>query len=110
MKGVGKQFVPLKRKDNGVVKTDAGVYRSSIGCLLYLIATMPDIMLVASLFSWFMQSQNEKFNWDDGSVKTDVGFYWGSMCGLLTQGSCNFQGLLITECQGGWSRGLYKGA
>lgn len=83
MKGVGKQFVPLKRKDNGVVKTDAGVYRSSIGCLLYLIATMPDIMLVASLFSWFMQSQNEKFNWDDGSVKTDVGVYWGLKCCLL---------------------------
>ncbi|KAL6318567.1 hypothetical protein AAG906_000645 [Vitis piasezkii] len=35
----------------GVEKADEGLFRSMIGCLMYLIATRPDIMYVVSLLS-----------------------------------------------------------
>jgi len=40
--------------DNG--KVEASSYKSLIGSLLYLIATRPDIIFVASLLSKFMHS------------------------------------------------------
>ena len=46
-------------KEDGAKKVDASVYRSLIGCLLYLIATGLDIMYAASLLSRFIQSPNE---------------------------------------------------
>ena len=46
-------------KDDGVEKIDVFVYKSLIGFLLYLNATRPDIMYVASLLSRFMQSPSK---------------------------------------------------
>lgn len=45
-------------KDDGVETADPRIYRSLIGCLLYLIASWPDLMFSASLLSRFMQSSN----------------------------------------------------
>ena len=47
-------------KEDGAGKVDAGVYRSIVGCLLYLTATRPDVMFSASLLSRFMQNPSEK--------------------------------------------------
>ncbi|XP_039036736.1 secreted RxLR effector protein 161-like [Hibiscus syriacus] len=46
-------------KNDQARKTDAGQYRSLIGCLLYLSVTIPDIMYVTSLLSRFMHSPSE---------------------------------------------------
>ncbi|KAF2293784.1 hypothetical protein GH714_004737 [Hevea brasiliensis] len=43
-------------KDDKSDKVDVGIYRSLIGCLLYLTATRPDLMFAASLLSRFMNS------------------------------------------------------
>ena len=43
----------------GIDKADDFVYRSIIGSLLYLSATRPDIMFVASLLSRFMHSPSQ---------------------------------------------------
>ncbi|XP_031269399.1 secreted RxLR effector protein 161-like [Pistacia vera] len=46
-------------KDDGAVKIDEGIYRSLIGCLLYLTATRPDLMFTTSLLSRFMRNPSE---------------------------------------------------
>ena len=38
-------------KDDGAEKVEESKYRSLIGCLMYLIATRPDIMFTVSLLS-----------------------------------------------------------
>lgn len=43
------------KKEDGAKKADARIYRSLVGSLLYLTATRPDRMFVASLVSLFMQ-------------------------------------------------------
>ncbi|XP_031282139.1 uncharacterized protein LOC116140681 [Pistacia vera] len=46
-------------KSDEAEKVDEGLYRSLIGCLLYLIATRPDIMYATSLMSRFMSQPIE---------------------------------------------------
>ncbi|XP_031256280.1 secreted RxLR effector protein 161-like [Pistacia vera] len=46
-------------KDDGVVKVDEKMYRSLIGWVLYLIATIPDLMFATSILSRFMSSPSE---------------------------------------------------
>jgi len=46
-------------KDDGADKVDEAIYRSLIGCLMYLIATRPNIMHVVSLLSRFMHCASE---------------------------------------------------
>jgi hypothetical protein len=46
-------------KDDGADKVDEAIYRSLIGCLMYLTATRPDIMHVVSLLSRFMHCASE---------------------------------------------------
>ena len=46
-------------RDDGSHDVNAGIYRSLIGCSLYLTATRPDIMFTTSLLSIFMQSPKE---------------------------------------------------
>ncbi|XP_031279928.1 uncharacterized protein LOC116138358 [Pistacia vera] len=41
-------------KSDETEKVDVGLYRSLIGCLLYLTATRPDLMYATSLLSRFM--------------------------------------------------------
>ena len=46
-------------KDDGAAKVDEGLYRSLVGCLMYLTATRPDIMYAVSLLSRFMHCASE---------------------------------------------------
>lgn len=46
-------------KEDGAEKVDEMLYRSLIGCLMYLTATRPDIMFVVSLLSRFMNCASE---------------------------------------------------
>lgn len=46
-------------KDDGADKVDEAIYRSLIGCLMYLSATRPDIMHAVSLLSRFMHCASE---------------------------------------------------
>jgi len=46
-------------KDDGADKVDEAIYRSLIGCLMYLSATRPDIMHAVSLLSRFMYCASE---------------------------------------------------
>ncbi|XP_031280328.1 uncharacterized protein LOC116138799 [Pistacia vera] len=46
-------------KEDGVVRIDEGLYRSLIGCLLYLTATKLDLMYATSLLSRFMSNPSE---------------------------------------------------
>ncbi|XP_031250003.1 uncharacterized protein LOC116107863 [Pistacia vera] len=46
-------------KDNGAEKVDETMYRSIIGCLLYLTATRLDLMFAASVLSRFMSNPSE---------------------------------------------------
>ncbi|XP_048234294.1 secreted RxLR effector protein 161-like [Ricinus communis] len=46
-------------KEDGAKKVDDKLYRSLIGCLMYLTATKPDIMHVASLLSRYMNCASE---------------------------------------------------
>ncbi|XP_022764241.1 uncharacterized protein LOC111309452 [Durio zibethinus] len=46
-------------KEDGVDKIYSSIYRSLVGCLLYLITTRPDIMYAANLLSRFMQNPSE---------------------------------------------------
>ena len=48
-------------RDDGSHDVDAEIYRSLIGCLLYLTATRLDIMFTISLLSRFMQSPKESY-------------------------------------------------
>ena len=41
-------------KEDGAGKVDEGLYRSLIGCLMYLTATRPNIVFVVSLLSRYM--------------------------------------------------------
>ena len=41
-------------KENGAEKANEGLFRSMIGCLMYLTSTRPDIMYVVSLLSRYM--------------------------------------------------------
>ncbi|XP_019051695.1 PREDICTED: uncharacterized protein LOC109114079 [Nelumbo nucifera] len=43
------------KKQDGLMKADASIYKSLIGSLLYIIATRSDIMYATSLLSSFMQ-------------------------------------------------------
>ncbi|XP_044475741.1 secreted RxLR effector protein 161-like [Mangifera indica] len=47
------------RKDDRAEKVDESLYRSLMGCLMYLTATRPDIMFVVSLLSRFMHCATE---------------------------------------------------
>ena len=44
------------RQDDGSKKSDASLYRSLVGSLLYLTSTRPNIIFDASLLSRYMQS------------------------------------------------------
>ncbi|XP_022752308.1 uncharacterized protein LOC111301066 [Durio zibethinus] len=46
-------------KEDGANKVDGSIYRSLVGCLLYLTATRPNIMYAANLLSRFMQNSSE---------------------------------------------------
>lgn len=46
-------------KEDGAKKVDEGLYRSLIGCLMYLTATRPDILYVVSLLSRYMHCASE---------------------------------------------------
>ncbi|RVW46097.1 Retrovirus-related Pol polyprotein from transposon RE1 [Vitis vinifera] len=46
-------------KEDGAKKVDEGLYRSMIGCLMYLTATRPDIMHAVSLLSRYMHCASE---------------------------------------------------
>ena len=46
-------------KENGVEKVDEGLFRSMIGCLMYLTATRPDIMYAVSLLLRYMHCASE---------------------------------------------------
>ena len=46
-------------KEDGADKVDEGYFRSLIGCLMYLIATHPDILNVVSILSRFMHCASE---------------------------------------------------
>lgn len=46
-------------KDDGAEKADEGLYRSIIGCLIYLTATRPDIMCLVSLLFRYMHCVSE---------------------------------------------------
>ncbi|GMP62936.1 LOW QUALITY PROTEIN: hypothetical protein CsSME_00024846 [Camellia sinensis var. sinensis] len=52
-------FICQKNKDDGADKVDEGLYRSLIGCLMYLIATRPDIMHAVSFLLRFMHCASE---------------------------------------------------
>ncbi|XP_031263008.1 uncharacterized protein LOC116121206 [Pistacia vera] len=60
-KPVNLPLVPnlkLSKNEDGE-KVDEGLYRSLIGCLLYLTATRPDLMYATSLLSRFMSNPTE---------------------------------------------------
>jgi hypothetical protein len=46
-------------KDDGAKKSDEKVYRSLVGCLLYLTATRPDLMFTVNLLSRYRQEPSE---------------------------------------------------
>lgn len=46
-------------KEDGAKKIDENVYRSLVGCLLYLISTRPDLMVAVNMLSRFRQEPNE---------------------------------------------------
>ena len=46
-------------KEDGVDKVNEEVYRSMIGCLMYLTTTWPDIVHVVSLISRYMHCSRE---------------------------------------------------
>lgn len=46
-------------KEDGAEKVDEGLYRSLIGCLMYLTATRPNILYAVSLLSRYMHCANE---------------------------------------------------
>ena len=46
-------------KEDETQKVDEGFFRSLIGCLMYLIATRPDILFVVSYLSQFMHCASE---------------------------------------------------
>ncbi|XP_040948736.1 secreted RxLR effector protein 161-like [Gossypium hirsutum] len=46
-------------KEDSTNKVDEGYFRRLIGCLMYLIATIPDILNVESILSRFMHSASE---------------------------------------------------
>ncbi|KAL9439711.1 hypothetical protein AB3S75_025217 [Citrus x aurantiifolia] len=46
-------------KEDGAERADEGLYRSLIGCLMYLTATRPDIMHAVSLLSRYMHCASE---------------------------------------------------
>jgi len=46
-------------KEDGTDKIDMTYFKSLIGCLMYLIATQPDILNVVSILSWFMHCASE---------------------------------------------------
>jgi len=63
-------------KEDGDGKVDEAIYRSLIGCLMYLTATRLDIMHVVSLLSRFMHCANEvHFK----AVKTVVRYIKGTL-------------------------------
>ncbi|KAJ8764618.1 hypothetical protein K2173_006700 [Erythroxylum novogranatense] len=47
------------QKEDGAERVDEGVYRSLIGCLMYLTATRPDILYPVSVFSRFLNCASE---------------------------------------------------
>ncbi|XP_031286485.1 secreted RxLR effector protein 161-like [Pistacia vera] len=60
-KPVDTPLVPSQKlsKEDGAKKIDEGVYRSLIGCLLYLIATRLDLMYTTNLLSRFNSKPSE---------------------------------------------------
>lgn len=46
-------------RDDGTAKVNESMYRSLIGCLMYLTATRPDIMYAVSVLSRFMNCASE---------------------------------------------------
>ncbi|XP_068474783.1 secreted RxLR effector protein 161-like [Phaseolus vulgaris] len=46
-------------KEDGSPKVDEAEFRSLIGCLMYLTATIPDILNAVSILSRFMHCPNE---------------------------------------------------
>ncbi|XP_031254679.1 uncharacterized protein LOC116112705 [Pistacia vera] len=60
-KSVDIPLIPNQKlsKEDGAKRVDEGVYRSLIGCLLYLIATRPDLMYTTSIVSRFMSKPSE---------------------------------------------------
>lgn len=46
-------------KDDDAEKVDEGLFRSLIGCIMYLSATRPDILFAISLLSHFMHCDSD---------------------------------------------------
>ena len=64
MEGCKSTATPMNQKEkfckeDGAEKVDEGLYRSLIGCLMYLTATRPDIMQAVSLLSRYMHCASE---------------------------------------------------
>ncbi|PKI72997.1 hypothetical protein CRG98_006600 [Punica granatum] len=65
-------------KEDGTKPADNATYRSLVGCLMYLIATKPDIMFAVSVISRFLNcaikfSKSQHFNLHGFSYNDWVG-------------------------------------
>nr|GMD66941.1 Retrovirus-related Pol polyprotein from transposon TNT 1-94 [Ipomoea batatas] len=60
-KSVSTPMCPKEKlcRDDGTTKVNESMYRSLIGCLMYLTATRPDIMYAVSVLSRFMNCASE---------------------------------------------------
>ncbi|XP_031287217.1 secreted RxLR effector protein 161-like [Pistacia vera] len=60
-KPVDTSLVPNVKltKDDGAMRVDEGLFRSLIGCLLYLTTTRPDLMFASRYLSRFMSNLSE---------------------------------------------------
>ena len=65
-------------KEDGEKKVDETLYRSLVGNLLYLMATRPDIIFAASLFSRFLNSPSQKhYGVGKRVTSTECGYHDG---------------------------------
>lgn len=87
-------------KDDGEIKTNATIYKSMIGCLLYLWTLKLNIMYATSLLSWYMQEPSVLHM---KVVKRILRYIRGTLTfGLkfVRQGSNCLQGHCDSDCVG----------